>query len=193
MPRYWPVLLALVVGFAALAVGMHTHIGGEPHWNAAARFTARVGFPFLIVTYSASSLARLWPNGLTKSLLRNRKWWGLSFATTHTLHLYALINVLAAMDPQPNYLTLAPAFLAYIVLYAMVLTSWNWAYRAMGKWWKRLHTFGIHYIWLIFAAVYVLKAFEPGQQYIGIPYALIALGSLVLRIAAWRKARAKRA
>ena len=158
MPKFWPVILAVLAGLAALAVGLHTHIrGGEEHWTYAARYTARVGFPFLIIAFSASALAQLRPNGVTRSLLGNRKWWGLSFATTHTFHLYALIHVVANAPEPPNYLVLSPAILAYVVLYAMVLTSWNWAYKALGKNWKRLHSFGIWYLWLIFAAVYVLN------------------------------------
>jgi DMSO/TMAO reductase YedYZ heme-binding membrane subunit len=193
MPKWWPIGLALVVGLAALAVGLHTHIsGGDDHWMAASRYTARAGFPFLILTYSASSLARLWPSDLTKSLLRNRKWWGLAFATAHTIHLYALVNFLRAQPESPDYLSLSPAILAYVLLYAMVLTSWRGAYRALGKWWKRLHTLGIHYIWLIFAAAYVLKAFEPSQHFVGVGFATIAFAALGLRVAAWRKVRSRR-
>ncbi len=194
MPRYWPMILALVVALAAIAVGLHTHIGGEDHWRAAARYTARVGFPFFILTYSASSLARLWPNGATKSLLRNRKWWGLSFATTHTVHLYTWLHVITAPGAEVDWLYLSPAVLAYLVLYAMALTSWGWAYKAMGKGWKRLHSFGIHYLWLIFTGAYVLKVvFAHDQRHIAGLLAAVALGALGLRIAAWRKAKAKRA
>ena len=193
MFREWPIFLAGLAGLAALYLGLHTHIGGsEDHWGHAARYTARVGFPFFIITYSASSLARLWPNDTTRSLLRNRKWWGLAFATTHTVHLYALIHVLLEMQ-DPDWLYFAPAFFAYAVLYAMALTSWSWAYRTMGKWWKRLHTFGIHYLWLIFAAAYFLRALDPQTRIIGMVAFAIALGALGLRIAVWRRAQAKRA
>jgi DMSO/TMAO reductase YedYZ heme-binding membrane subunit len=194
MPREWPIFLAGLTGLAALYLGLHTHIGGgEDHWTYASRYTARVGFFFLILTYSASTLARLWPNDTTKSLLRNRKYWGLAFATTHTVHLYALIHVITAPDAEPDFLYLSPAILAYAILYAMALTSWNWAYKAMGKGWKRLHRFGIHYLWLIFAAAYILKAIAGEQRAVTSVLALIALGALGLRIAAWRKAKAKRA
>ncbi|HSG34162.1 MAG TPA: hypothetical protein VLA37_06470, partial [Sphingomonadaceae bacterium] len=178
-----------------LAVGLHTHIGGgDDHWTYASRYTARVGFFLFIVTYSASSLARLFPNPTTKSLLRNRKYWGLAFATSHTIHLYAWYHVVTAPDAEVDWLYLSPAILAYIVLYAMALTSWNWAYRSLGKWWNRLHSFGIHYLWLIFAGAYALKAaFAPGQQLAGAILLLVALGALGLRIAARRQGKPKRA
>lgn len=192
MPKWWPIALAAVVALTAIAVGLHTHIGGDDHWVAASRYTARVGFPFLIVTYSASSLARLWPQDWTKALLRNRKWWGLSFATTHTFHLYALLHVIYSGPTPPDYLTLSPAIAGYVLLYAMAVTSWPWAYKALGRWWKRLHTVGIHYLWLIFAAAYLLKVFEPEQRMVGIIFSAVAFGALGLRIAGWHKARAKR-
>ena len=192
MPRYWPAVLALIVGLAALAVGMHTNIGGGDHWTAAARYTARVGFPFLIITYSASSLVRLWPSDLTKALLRNRKWWGLSFATTHTVHLYALLHALAAAPEPPNYLVLSPAILAYVVLYAMALTSWKWAYRVLGKGWKRLHNFGIHYLWLIFALAYAAKIIAHEQLAVTIPFEIVAIAALCLRLAARKKGSTER-
>jgi methionine sulfoxide reductase heme-binding subunit len=192
MPKWWPIGLAVIVSLVALAVGLHTGIGGGDHWIAASRYTARVGFPFLILTYSASSLARLWPNDTTRSLLRNRKWWGLAFATTHTFHLYALVMFLRAQPQPPDYASLSPAIFGYVLLYAMALTSWPWAYRALGQWWKRLHTVGIHYLWLIFAAAYVLKAFDPAQHFVGVIFGAVAFAALGLRIAAWRKTRAKR-
>lgn len=193
MPRYWPVVLALLAGAGALAVGLHTQIGGTDHWAAASRFTARVGFPFFILAYAASSLARLWPNAATRGLMRGRKYWGLAFATTHTFHLYALLNFMAAMPEEPEWLYLSPAILAYILLYAMALTSWGWAYKAMGKWWKRLHSFGIHYLWLIFAAAYSLRILQEDQRIVGASFAAIAFAALGLRIIAWRRKRAKRA
>jgi len=193
MPKWSPLVLALLAALVALALGLHTNIGGDDHWRAAARYTARAGFPFLIAAFSASALARLWPGDWTKALLRNRKWWGLSFAATHSVHLFALVHVLAHSPEPPNYLTLSPAFFAYGVLYAMALTSWPWAYKALGPWWKRLHKAGIYYLWLIFAVVYVLKAFEPGQRLIGVVFGAVALGAWGLRIAAWHKGRAKRA
>lgn len=193
MPKEWPVILAGLAGLAALYLGLHTHIGGgEEHWTYAARYTARAGFPFLIVTYSASSLVKLWPNETTKNLLRNRKWWGLAFATAHTVHLYALIHVLQE-NPRPLS-GLIPGAFVYLVLYAMVLTSFPWAYKALGKWWKRLHTFGIHLLWVVFVLFSGGKAVRGTDQWpTGALILAIALAALGLRIVAWRKAKAKRA
>jgi DMSO/TMAO reductase YedYZ heme-binding membrane subunit len=193
MFKEWPIFLAGLAGLAALYLGLHTHIGGgEDHWTYAARYTARVGFPFFIIAYSASSLARLWPNPTTKALLRDRKYWGLAFATTHTFHLYALIQVLQA-NPRPLPVLLGGGFI-YLVIYAMAATSFPWAYKALGKWWKRLHTLGIHLIWAVFVVAYGGKAFMRADQRIaGAILLVVALAALGLRIAAWRKAQAKRA
>lgn len=193
MRNAWPILLAIIASLLALTLALRTEIGGADQWNAAARYTARFGFPFFILTYAASSLARLWPNATTRSLLRYRKWWGLAFATTHTFHLLAIVMVVRLMPEEPDWLYLTPAIVGYVLLYAMALTSWGWAYKAMGKGWKRLHSFGIHYLWAIFAAAYSLRILQEDQRIVGAIFAAVAFGALGLRIAAWRKKKAKRA
>ena len=41
--------------------------------------------------------------------------------------------------------------LAYVLFWMMAAISNNFSMRFMGRWRKRLHTFGMHHIWLIFA------------------------------------------
>ena len=185
MPKYWPVILAAFVAGVAVITGFKSAPEGIQAWTFAARYTARVGFPFLMVAFTASSIVKLWPNPTTKSLMRRRKWWGLGFATSHTFHLFALINVLR-LSPEPP----APAVLlgggfVYVVLYAMVLTSWRWAYKALGKWWGRLHKFGIYLLWSVYVLAYIGKTVtQPGERIITLTLLVIAFGGLGLRIAA---------
>ena len=189
MIRAWPLLLGLVLGYLAIHFG-HAHGRNELEgWQLATRWTARAGFPLLIIAYSASSLARLWPSKLTGALLHDRRWWGLGFAACHSAHLCALTNFFnAAGKPIP-----AVAFYgggaAYVLMYAMALTSFAAAQRAMGRWWKRLHSLGIHYLWLIFALAYVGQAQAQQGGPIKIVFSVVAIGALGLRIAAWRKRR----
>lgn len=193
MPRYWPIILAALAGAAVLYAGLQTGANELESWNLAARWTARVGFPFLILAYIASSLVRLWPMALTRALLRERKWIGLAFATTHTFHLYALANVLLTLPEFPGVAGLVPGGLAYLLLYGMALTSFPWAYKALGKNWKCLHMAGIHVLWFSFAFAYAAKAlFQPDQRVAGVVLGTIALGALAIRIAAWLKGRTAR-
>jgi sulfoxide reductase heme-binding subunit YedZ len=182
-----PWLITLTAALAALAViALAFQIGADQveQWRLAARWTARVGFPIFIVAYIASSLYRLWPHPGSRALLQRRRWWGLGFAATHTIHLFALITFLRISgETRPLSVYLVAGF-GYVLLYAMALTSTDAAQRALGRNWKRLHTLGIHWLWFIFFVSYFGRTMEPGKMaegYIGTTVALAALG---LRIAA---------
>ncbi len=158
----------------------------------AARWTARVGFPFFIITYSASSLLRLSPGIATKELVKNRRYWGLSFALTHTVHLAALITYLQVSGETRPIPVLIGGGMGYVLLFAMALTSSDRAQKALGKNWKRLHTLGIHWLWAIFTISYLGRAMEHESQWTGLIGTFIALLALSLRIAAWWKSRTVR-
>lgn len=160
-------------------------------WRFATRWTARTGFFLLIVTYSASSLYRLWPNDATRALLRDRRWWGLGFAGCHTIHLFAFFTFFRVSGNAAPLPVLIGGGLGYGLLYAMALTSNRAAMKALGRNWKWLHSFGIHYLWLIFAFDYISRSFKPETRTMDLAFSAIALGALGLRIAARRrKARA---
>ena len=182
----WTVTFAaLVVALAVVAAALALGDGAVEQARLAARWTARVGFPVFIVTYSASSLYRLWPSDRTRELLRLRRWWGLGFAATHTIHLVALVTFFRITGTRPDAVTVVGGGLAYALLYAMALTSNQAAMRALGRNWKRLHTVGIHWLWVVFASSYAGRIFDPERETIGLifaPIAFAALGALLAHI-----------
>lgn len=191
MQRRWPLVLGLVAGFLALQAGLQSGADVTESWRFATRWTARTGFFLLIVTYSASSLYRLWPNDATRALLRDRRWWGLGFAGCHTIHLFAFFTFFRVSGNAAPLPVLIGGGLGYGLLYAMALTSNRAAMKALGRNWKWLHSFGIHYLWLIFAFDYISRSFKPETRTMDLAFSAIALGALGLRIAARRrKARA---
>jgi methionine sulfoxide reductase heme-binding subunit len=187
--RYLPILIAFIL--AAKSVMMGLLLGVEPVEQAllAARYTARVGFPIFMLTYSASSLLRLWPSDWTKALVRYRRQWGLGFALTHSVHLVALISYLILIGEPPEPITIIGGGSAYVLMFAMALTSNDASKKALGVWWKRLHVAGIHTLWFVFTFSYFGRLFDPGQMGQGLILFPIALAGLGLRIAAWRKSR----
>jgi DMSO/TMAO reductase YedYZ heme-binding membrane subunit len=192
MPNRWPMYLGLLLGLAAMVAGLQAAADHTESWLLAARWTARVGFPIFLIAYSASALLRLWPSDLTKALVRKRRWWGLGFAASHTVHLYALVTYNMLLDHTPSVSTLIGGGGAYAILYVMAFTSNNAAMRVLGVNWKRIHTLGIHWLWFIFAFSYfgrVMSGKEMPYSAITLSLAIVALG---LRIAAWQKARARR-
>jgi methionine sulfoxide reductase heme-binding subunit len=170
-------LMTIVLGIAA---------GATPaeQANLAARWTARAAFPFFLVAYAASSLLRLWPSQLTKALMRRRRQWGLAFALAHTIHLAALAtNLLVFGETRPG-LVLLGGGTAYALMYLMALTSNDWSMRKLGRNWKRLHTVGIHYSWLIFFQSYARSILlpDPDKWIWGLAFALLLVGALGLRV-----------
>ena len=180
--RSTPLWLTLLIAVSAIIAALS--FGHTPAEQAllAARWTARAALPVFLIAYLASSLLRIWPSALTKSLVRRRRQWGLGFALAHTIHLIALaINVLV-FGPSREPETLVGGGLAYVFILFMALTSNNWSMRKLGKNWKRLHIAGIHYIWLIFAISYAGRLGDPEKFLTGAVFTPVMLGALGVRL-----------
>ena len=192
MDQRWPMWFGLAAGLAAVGVGFAWGETVQEQWQLAARYTARVGFPLLILAYVARPLHQLSPSALSKAALVRRRWIGLGFAFSHTVHLVALTMAFQVAAKAPPLVTVIGGGFAYLLLYAMAITSTAGAQRRLGKWWKRLHRFGIHYLWLIFAQSYLGRAFDPEKMWVGVIFGSIAFAAAGLRFAAWLKSRAPR-
>jgi methionine sulfoxide reductase heme-binding subunit len=192
MSRLAPIYLAIILSAAALAVAMVQGNDAVEDWGLAARYTARISFPIFIVTYTASSLVRLWPGVLSKHILSHRRQWGLGFAFAHTVHLAALTWAHVVAGSPPSLQTLLGGGLAYALMYVMALTSNNRSVKLLGRWWKRIHMAGIHWLWAIFLFSYAGRIFDPERRWQGVIFTSIALAALGLRVAARLKSRRAR-
>ncbi|MBX7540406.1 hypothetical protein [Qipengyuania sphaerica] len=189
MAQRLPYIVAIVFSFAALFAGLAEGADGAfESWNLASRYTARVSFSIFLFAYLARPLVALKPTHITRTLLRNRRHWGLSFAMAHTVHFYALLRVLL-IKGDATFTGLAGGGLIYLIIALMALTSSTAAYRILGKWWKRLHWAGMQAIWFGFAAAYLARLGQPGREHIGIVFGGLALIALAIRIAAFVKSR----
>lgn len=187
MYRQWPIAFGFIA--AALAVMAGLRAGGLDilGWQLAARWTARVGFPIFLAAYLGSTLVRVMPAPWSRALAGDRRSWGLGFAASHTVHLAALVMALR-LSPEPRTIaSLIPGGIAYVFIFAMAATSNQTAMRALGRNWKRLHTAGIHVIWLIFTLAYAKRIPDMETRAIGITMTALALAALALRIAARRR------
>lgn len=61
----------------------------------------------------------------------------------------------------------------------------------MGRWWKRIHTLGIHWIWFIFTFSYFGRLFDPERWTQGVVLFPLCMAALGLRVLAWRRGRGK--
>ncbi|MFN2100802.1 hypothetical protein [Altererythrobacter sp. MF3-039] len=192
MSLRWPWLLGLLLGSAALALGLIQPLGEVEKWGLAASWTARVGFPLLIAAYIARPLTQLWKHDLPKALLKRRKWFGLGFATSHTIHLYALFTALAVAGQGMDLLTILGGGGAYAIMYVMAFTSNQRSMQALGKWWKRIHLVGIHWLWFIYAQSYFGRLFDPERQLVGAIGFSIAMAAALIRFLAWQEIRQRK-
>ncbi len=193
MVTRWPLALGIAAGTIALLAGLSLGTDTTEGWHMAARWTARIGFPIFLITYCARPLAQIDPADWSKQLWRDRRWWGLGFAASHSIHLLALVTYIQLSGTPRSFASLLPGGTAYIVLYLMAFTSSDGAMRAMGQNWKRLHRFGIHYLWLIFTLAYAKRIAVPETMAEGIIGTLLALAALGLRIAAMKRGRSNAA
>jgi DMSO/TMAO reductase YedYZ heme-binding membrane subunit len=129
--------------------------------QAMARFTARISLFIFALTFAASSLHKLFRSDFTTELLKNRRFFGIGFAYSHTVHLLAIALFFKLSGTQPPWLSVIFGGLAYLLMYAMAFTSNDASVKKLGaKNWKILHKIGIHYLWFIFFFSY-LKRFLP--------------------------------
>ncbi|MDP3782960.1 MAG: hypothetical protein Q8Q79_08580, partial [Sphingopyxis sp.] len=70
------------------------------------------------------------------------------------------------------------------MIFVMAFTSTDGWQRQLGRWWRRLHTVGIYYIWLIFTASYAGRAFgdEPEKRVVGVVFGTILIAALIGRL-----------
>jgi hypothetical protein len=155
-------LAAMVAGFLAF----HPDVEGL---RLVIRATARTSLVLFALAFSAAAIAQLVPSEATRWQRHNRRYFGVSFAVSHALHLAALI-VLARTDNDLFWtltkpMTIALAGLAYLFIAAMTATSFDRTAAWLGACrWRVLHLVGGWYVWLTFA-VAVGKRVPQGPVY----------------------------
>lgn len=150
-----------------------------------------MSFLTFLIVYCASAAARLFPSTLTRAVIRRRRQWGLAFALAHGIHLGALTHYMLLTGEQRPVAYWIATGTAYVLTFLLALTSIDASMRLLGRGWKRLHTVGVHYTWLIFLANYSIRLLDPARMHIGLVFVPVALAALGLRIAAhssWRRA-----
>lgn len=165
-------LLALLVGGAHLLSGV-----GESGLRASIRATATSSLALFLAAFVASSWNALSPSPVSKWLLRNRRYLGLSFALSQAVHLGAIL-ALAASYPQSmgrglSSATLVGGTLGYVMTALMAATSTDGAVKRLGRSrWKTLHKGGMYLFWGIFVFSYLPRFRSP--LYLGFLLALAA-------------------
>ena len=185
----WPLfgLIALALTLMCLVLaGQHDfQIEGM---RVVVRTTAQTSLFLFCTAFVASSLHGLAPFGLTRWLLANRRYIGVSFAYSHFLHAIGLY-AFSTMDPAAfaeHATTVMFAFggAAYVFIALMALTSFDWTAALLGPWaWQKLHTTGAYYIWFVFLISEGRRAVYDTYYcpFVGVLFAMMALRLLAGR------------
>ena len=152
----WRLFALLTLILTVLCAGIAGMRGFEVEGaRMVVRFTARTSLLFFCLAFGAAALARLWPNGWTRWLRRNRRQLGVTFATSHALHAIAIV-AFADMDPAGFATATSPASfvfggIGYAIIIAMTATSFDRSAAALGpRAWRTLHLVGGYYLLLQF-------------------------------------------
>lgn len=179
---WWVTGFAFAGEMAFVAIALDYFGLSEEGIRAIVRGTARCSAVLFLCAFSASSAHFLLRRTWTAWLLRNRRYIGLSFAVSHTVHLLALV-ALGVWFPHPfiddelGLSTLVKGGIGYMFIAAMAMTSFDPPKRWLGsRRWRLLHTVGGYYIWASFASIYRALATQH------VVFALFA-GAMLLALA----------
>ena len=184
----WPLLASTTAALVLMSAAILLYRPNIHGLHALIRATARTSLVLFLMAFTASALCKLRPGAWSRWQLSNRRYLGLSFATSHTIHLMAIVSIALAQPREfwedNDTLSLAIGGLAYAFIFAMAATSFDRSVNWLGaRSWKILHTVGAYYIWLTFLIVFVTFALSAPRYWFG---ALILVAALLLRaLARW--------
>jgi hypothetical protein len=195
----WRLVGAAAVVLSLMAVSLVLASPDVAGVRSVIRWTARTSLVLFLLTFTASAAWRRWPGAWTRWQLANRRYLGVSFAVSHTLHLIAILAFARmapmAFDQASNPHTRIVGEVGYPFIFAMTATSFDATAAWLGRRaWKILHRTGSWYLWFVFLLSYATRAVRDSHYWIGVVAVLIALAVRtvpVRSLAARRIARAE--
>ncbi len=186
----WPIFAVCVAAIGVSYFVMPAYEDVADHVGYMLRVTARIAFAFLLLAYVAHPLQRMGQfSGAGKSLVRHRRYLGLSMAIAHTVHFFYVAYLITELDAPVETITLVFGGLAFVLMWLMAATSNDVSMRMLKRHWKRLHTIGVHYLWLIFMQSFIPRAFAGDAQILYAVLSIAGFAALGLRVWAYRQAR----
>lgn len=186
--------LFIAVGMGVAMAG--ADLGAPPALSHLIAVSVRFSVPWLYLAFAASSLAALFPSRTTRWLLARRRSIGLVYAAGMGWQmLFILWLALGHSDyyARVTYDTYAliEEIPGYVLLAAMVVTSFRWARRRLTPaQWRTLHLVGIYYLWGETWTTYWYEVYYyDDRQTIDVVYYWLGLLACLLRTAAWATRR----
>jgi len=189
----WRITFALSAIVASITLPIFFLKGnGDAGLHLFIRTTARCSVILFLSAFSASALVKLYPQDWTRWLARNRRYIGVSFAFSHTLHLFGILTLIHRKPDTftgvGGAITYIGGGLAFLLIYAMAATSFDSTAAWIGpRAWRILHKVGIYYVWAIFFQDYIGLTVDKPAIYL--PFGIAVTIAPILRLVAWRKKR----
>ncbi|MCC6725941.1 MAG: ferric reductase-like transmembrane domain-containing protein [Saprospiraceae bacterium] len=183
---YWRIP-QLAVGGSVLAFAAIFILGGfhEESTRQAIRLSAKIAAVLFSMAFSASAVHKLLSNSFSFWWKMNRKFFGISFAIVHLMHLGFLLLLQQCFHPVftlAKSSSLVAGGMAYLFAVVMLLTSFPYFSNKLSpKQWKLLHSLGGWWIWAIFMNSYAKRALQEAEY---VPWAMLLSSVLLLRIVA---------
>lgn len=174
-------LIGSTIAFSMVIVGITFSIFGlsEESLRLSLRETARISVAIFLLVFIASSFHQLSRSRISKWLMINRRYLGISFGASHLIHLVLIVWLIYSYS-SGNLLSIAPlnsymvGGIGYIFIIAMLITSNNQSMKRLGrKRWKMLHTSGMYYLFLSFIMSFVDLLEKDFSFYLPLVLALV--------------------
>jgi len=172
--------LFVLVLCAAILSGAGT---GEEGTRVAVRATARTSMLFFCLAYVAGAVRSLWPGRFADWLVRNQRYLGFALGVSHAAHALFLWRLFAFGYEPFDLAGAAGGLVGYAFLAAMLATSNAPARQWLGaRRWKRLHTVGMHYLWIAFTST-MAGAWASTPDGFHVFFTLLGVVALFIRLA----------
>lgn len=180
--RGWPIVFCVTLGVGVVVGAILLVEGtGADGIGAWLRWTARISGLLFYAAIAAAALRAFWDRPFIRALLANRRYVGVSAAVAHTWHLAGIVAYANLPGVEVESGSSLLGGLAYLFLFAMAATSFDRSAAWLGaRRWKRLHTVGAWYVWLIFTYTFAGSAASSPVTAL---LALAGVGVFVLRVA----------
>ena len=144
--KNWTVLLSTMLAIGAVVLTIFEKNGvDEEIVTLTLRLTAWTSLLIYLLIFAARPLNQLVDSQKTRSMKKNRRYFSIAFAGSHTVHLVLIVNFV--FGPGIPLQTLVIGGIAYLFLYLMLITSFDTPAAAIGPVaWRRLNKAGLYWI-----------------------------------------------
>ena len=188
--------LVAALTFASIGIGLViTGIFTPEATVSMIRLSVQLASLWIFLAFVARPLVQLYPGSFSKWLLRNRRYFGLSFAAGFAWQAVFIAVLLALYADYywqvlHNTADLVLRMLSYLLLLALTITSFYPVRRAMRpRSWRVLHLVGVWYFWAAIWVSYAGGLLNGDTRIIAIVYVIAGLIVLTVRLAAYLKNR----